>query len=143
KRHVLMASNIDLSKLSESDHNYGMVCDVAKRYQQWNPKADSLVDGQHFWCSAANRPQLAQKLGQKPSKAVSSKKNANPQSGGLGNFGGVICVPRFGVVYLAEVLVYRRHRHLTMIRVCMCSPGSGNIDGPGAGGGGGDMPPRP
>lgn len=142
KKHVLLPSNIDLTKLSESDHNYAIVGDVAKRYQQWNPKAKALVPGQHFWCSAANRRESAQKIGQKL-KTGSAKKNDVPQTGELGNFGGVICVPRFGVVYLAEVLVYHNHRHLTMIRVQMCSPSSGNIDGPGAGGGGGDMPPRP
>lgn len=143
KKHVLLPSNIDLSKLSESDHNYAIVGDVAEKYQVWNPEAKALVPGQHFWCSAANRPKSAQKIRQTPEEVAAAKKNDVPQTGELGNFGGVICVPRFGVVYLAEVVVYRNHRHLTMIRVQMCSPSSGNIDGPGAGGGGGDMPPRP
>ncbi|HEY6248385.1 MAG TPA: hypothetical protein VI685_00400 [Candidatus Angelobacter sp.] len=147
KRHVLMASNIDLHNLREDDHNYGIVGGAAQRYQQWHPGNQPLMDGQHFWCSAANRSGWAQPLQTDPPRPAGTpatvQPRPDPKPGDLANFGGVICVPRFGVVYLAEVLVYRNHRHLTMIRVRMCSPGSGNVDGPGGGTGGDGMPPRP
>lgn len=157
-KHVLMASNIDLKKMAASDHNYDIVCDAAKRYGLWHPTEQPLREDQHFWCSAANRPESAQPTAEEASSANqsankkkkgnrkkdegNSKKQENPNTYEIANFGGVVCVPRFGVVYLAEVVVYRNHRHLTMIRVRMCSPGSGSIDGGGSGGGG-DLPPRP
>lgn len=136
QKHVLVASNIVLNRLAPTDHNYGIVSGIAERYRQWNPVKQPLVKGQHFWCSAANHPVRAPSAGEGAGQPVR-------ESGDLTDFGGIICVPRFGVIFLAEVLVYQNHRHLTMVRVQMCSPGDGAIDGGGTGGGGGSVPPRP
>lgn len=51
-------------------------------------------------------------------------------------FGSIICVPKFGVVRLAELTVQRHYRNLLMLRVDMCSAGTGGGSGPGTGGGG-------
>ena len=55
-------------------------------------------------------------------------------------FGSIICIPKFGVVRLAEMTVTPACRSLTMFRVQMCSTGTGSTDGTGTGGGGG-VPP--
>jgi hypothetical protein len=54
-------------------------------------------------------------------------------------FGSVICVPKFGVVRLAELTACKTCVSLNMLRVEMCSTGTGST---GAGGstGGGSMP---
>jgi hypothetical protein len=50
----------------------------------------------------------------------------------LENYGSIICIPKFGVIRLAELVVHRHTRHLTMFRVQMCSSGSGTRPtGPG------------
>jgi len=51
-------------------------------------------------------------------------------------FGSIICIPKFGVIRLAEMLVHRHSRTLRMFRVQMCSSGHGTSDGGTAGGGG-------
>lgn len=148
-RHVLMPSSVDLKKLSATDHNYGIVSDAANFYAQWHPINQPLMEGQHFWCSAANRRAWARPLTTDPKPPLTPPPPPPvdpppvPKPGDPVDFGGVICVPRFGVIYLAEVVVYPNHRHLTMIRVRMCSPNDGYVDGPGTSGGGDGMPPRP
>ena len=52
-------------------------------------------------------------------------------------FGCMIFVPKFGVIRLAEMVVHKYSRVLTMFRVQMCSGAMGGADGGGAGGGGG------
>lgn len=51
-------------------------------------------------------------------------------------YGGIICIPKFGVIRLAEVTVTRHTRTLTMFRVQMCSSGYGNGSGPTSSGSG-------
>jgi hypothetical protein len=108
--------------LDPEDHNYKVVNDIAKRLQKWKSIENA---NKHFWGSAVEHSALQKAL----------------NGSGLKNFGGMVCVPRFGVVYLAELRVHRSHRHFNMLRVHMCSPGSGSITGGGTGGGGGSMPP--
>ncbi len=43
----------------------------------------------------------------------------------LRGFGSIICIPKFGVVRLAELTFYHHHCTLTMLRVDMCSTGTG------------------
>lgn len=52
-------------------------------------------------------------------------------------YGNIIFIPKFGLIRLAEMVVHKYSRVLTMFRVQMCSAGSGSSDGGGAGGGGG------
>jgi hypothetical protein len=51
--------------------------------------------------------------------------------------GNIIFVPKFGVIRLAELLVHKNCRFLTMFHVQMCSASGGGSSGGGAGGGGG------
>ena len=60
---------------------------------------------------------------------------------GIQQFGNVICVPKFGVIRLAELLVHKHCRTLTMFRVQMCSGHTGSSDGGGTSGGGGTTGP--
>ena len=106
------------------DHNQAIVDDIARRYNAWRHR-NQQYPNMAYWGSAASRLAL-------------------PQGTGLQNFGGIVCVPRFGVVYLCTMRIERNTRQFNMIQVCMCSPGSGFVGTGGTGGsGGGTMPPRP
>jgi hypothetical protein len=52
-------------------------------------------------------------------------------------FGNIICIPKFGVIRLAELVVHKHCRSLTMFRVHMCSGADGGTSGGGTMGGGG------
>lgn len=54
----------------------------------------------------------------------------------LRGFGSIICIPKFGVVRLAELSFHHHHCILTMLRVDMCSSGTGTTTTGGSGGGG-------
>jgi hypothetical protein len=54
--------------------------------------------------------------------------------------GNTIFVPKFGVIRLAELLVHKNCRFLTMFHINMCSASGGGSSGGGAGGGGGAPP---
>jgi len=58
-------------------------------------------------------------------------------------FGSIICIPKFGVIRLAEMVVHHHSRTLRMFRVQMCSSGHGTSDGgtTTGGGTGGTAPP--
>jgi|SRR5215510_5430130 len=109
--------------MSVLEHNQAVLNDIATRFDKW--KTTTNQADRAFWCSAVRHADLQE-----------FTKNSD-----LLNFGGIICVPRFGVVSLGELRVHRSHRHFTMIRVQMRSPGSGNIDGGSGSGGGTTIPP--
>jgi hypothetical protein len=50
--------------------------------------------------------------------------------------GNIICIPKFGVIRLADLLVQGHFRSLTMFRVQMCSGTGGGAGGGGTSGGG-------
>jgi hypothetical protein len=52
-------------------------------------------------------------------------------------FGNIICIPKFGVIRLVELVVHKHCRSLTMFRVQMCSGADGGASGGGTAGGGG------
>jgi hypothetical protein len=55
--------------------------------------------------------------------------------------GNIICIPRFGVIRLADLLVHGHCRNFTMFRVQMCSGAGGSgSGGHTSGGGGGSVP---
>jgi hypothetical protein len=54
----------------------------------------------------------------------------------LRGFGSIICIPKFGVVRLAELTFFHHRCTLTMLRVDMCSTGTGGTTTGGTGGGG-------
>ena len=52
-------------------------------------------------------------------------------------FGSIICIPKFGVVRLGEMVVHKHSRTLVMFQVQMCSSGHGTVGGGGTSGSGG------
>jgi hypothetical protein len=125
KNKWLVGNGLDAGKLDANKnllgHSHGILKDLADRYKKWDPGKKQPAYGSPHRCSLANHLDLAASLG--------------PESGLL-NFGSIICVPRFGIIYLAELLIHPHHRHITMLRVHMCSSSGGKIDGGGASGGG-------
>src|SRR5205085_3339962 len=103
-------------------HNYNLINNVSRQFKAWDIPDPNAVRRKTFWCCAAKFQPPA----------------ADTQ---LVNFGGVISVPRFGIIFLCELVVRDNHRHFHMIRVQMGSPAGATITGGGTGGGGGSMPP--
>lgn len=106
------------------EHNAKIVSDIGKGFKEWDKVRPPAYSGS-YRCSAIKHEELATCIAKS----------------GLNNFGGLISVPRFGVVYLAELLIHKNQRQFTMFRVQMNSPYGGNIDGGGGTGGGGMIPP--
>ena len=61
-------------------------------------------------------------------------------SAGIQQFGNVFCIPKFGVIRLAELVVHKHFRSLTMFRVHMCSGTTGSGSGGTTSGSGGGKP---
>src|SRR5262249_23179329 len=123
-----------LSKLSEQprlkalENDYHALAGLSEAADQWKSNSKSRTPGNHsYWCSAVND---LEKFVGKDSE--------------LKGFGCFICIPKFGVVRLAEVNIYKNSRSLAMIRVQMCSGGDADISGGGTtgSGGSGPMPPN-
>ena len=103
----------DLEKLEGQYHALG---GIGARARQWNKKSQRRT-GTAYWTSAAGHFKLHEQVDETE----------------LQGFGGIILVPKFGIVRLAQVLVGRDHRHLTMFHVQMCSGTTGTSDGGGSG----------
>jgi hypothetical protein len=71
---------------------------------------------------------------------VEKKDLAGWASAGILQFGNIICIPKFGVIRLAELLVHGDCRRLTMFRVQLCSGHTGSTSGGGTSGSGGVGP---
>ncbi|HEY6273799.1 MAG TPA: hypothetical protein VIX19_17610 [Terriglobales bacterium] len=67
--------------------------------------------------------------------------NLDLKGSGLTGLGGIILVPKFGVVRLAELIVHKDYRRLTMFNVQMCSGTHGGASGGGTSGSGGTSGP--
>jgi hypothetical protein len=83
-----------------------------------------------------------------PANQVSLEDHKNAQvknndwiGAGIQQFGNVFCIPKFGVIRLAELVVHKHCRNLTMFRVHMCSGTDGSGSGGGTQGGGGTTAP--
>jgi hypothetical protein len=116
-------------KLAELKDKYHALHGFAQRVARWNgtPKAkaqkEEANDGyQSYSCSAAGHLNLKEHVG------------SNSE---LEGYGPIICIPKFGIVRLAEVHIQKDRRSLNMLRVDMCSTADGNIHTGGTGGGGG------
>lgn len=118
----------DRGKLEASHHSMMGMYD---RFQEWKATSGKPQNAESsasrpqarkvFWCSLANHLEL--------SDHVSGATE-------LANFGSIICIPNFGVVHLAELVIDQRVRRLQMLRVEMGSPvqsffGTGGTTGSG------------
>jgi hypothetical protein len=123
--HLLFLSGLSklgAKQLQELESDYHALNGVSKRIAGWKQGTPKNRAGSTYLCSAAGHLDLKQHVG------------ANSEIQG---FGPIICIPKFGVIRLAEVAIHKERRQLHMLRVQMCSTGTGNIHTGGSGGGGG------
>lgn len=123
--HLLFLSGLSklgAKQLQELESDYHALNGVSKRIAGWKQGTPKNRAGSTYLCSAAGHLDLKQHVG------------ANSEIQG---FGPIICIPKFGVIRLAEVVIHKERRQLHMLRVQMCSTGTGNIHTGGSGGGGG------
>jgi hypothetical protein len=113
-------SDRDLEEIEDTYHALGGMSRVVKSWKQKGEKRSTSM------------------MSFSPMNHVKIEDHAGPNTELLG-FGSIICVPKFGVVRLAELTACRHCVNLNMLRVDMCSTGTGTG---GAGGttGGGTMP---
>lgn len=110
--------------LEEIENAYHALCGMSRVVKAWKQKGDKRnTDLMSF----------------SPMNHVKIEDHAGPNTELLG-FGSIICVPKFGVVRLAELTACRHCVSLNMLRVDMCSTGTGSGGAGGATGGGGTMP---
>jgi len=114
-------------ELSELEDTYHALGGMSELVHEWKLKGDRSADRGSYPFSPANHLNL--------------KDHTGPDTE-LRGFGSIICVPKFGVVRLAEFTIQRHCRTLTMLRTQMCSTGTGSSDlggthGSGGTGGGG------
>ena len=125
----------ELCKLGEADlkellSQYDALPKAPGTIEQWRTDTQKSAEGSYL-CSAASHLNLDNCIGQKSE---------------LAGYGAVICIPKFGVIRLAEVEITRDAarrdtRTLTMFRVDMCSTGHGTTTGGTTEGG--PVPPAP
>jgi hypothetical protein len=122
--HLLFLSELSklgAKQLQDLEGNYHALQGVSKRISRWKHGTSKNRAETAYMCSAAGHLDLKQHVG------------ANSEIQG---FGPVICIPKFGIVRLAEVVIHKDRRQLNMLRVEMCSSGTGTIHTGGSGGGG-------
>lgn len=108
-----------LSALEKLEGQYHALNGIGARARLWN-KRSQRPRGGAYWSSAAGHFNLNQQVDETE----------------LQGFGGIILVPKFGVIRLAQVLVHKDYRRLIMFHVQMCSGTSGSSDGGGTTSGG-------
>jgi hypothetical protein len=109
-----------LDDLAKAEGEYHALSGIGKRAKAWKSKK-ARRNGGAYWCSAAGHLNLADQV----------------KDTELQGFGGIILIPKFGLVRLAELVIRPDHRGLTMVNVQMCSPGGGGGNVGGAAGSGG------
>jgi hypothetical protein len=127
--HLLFLSGLSklaAKQLLELEGDYHALHGVSKRIAGWKQGTPKNRSGSTYLCSAAGHLDLKQHVG------------ANSEIQG---FGPIICIPKFGVIRLAEVVIHKERRQLNMLKVEMCSTGTGTVHGGGSGGGGGTTYP--
>lgn len=107
----------ELDDLENTYHALGGMSEVVKGWKQKGEKRTV----EQLWFSPLNHVKIEDHAG------------AGTE---LRGFGSIICVPKFGVIRLAEMTVHKHCRSLTMLRVDMCSTGTGGTSAGGVSGGG-------
>lgn len=123
--HLLFLSELSklgAKQLQDLKDEYHALHGVPERIAIWKQSTPKSRAGSTYLCSAAGHLDLKQHIG------------ANSEIQG---FGPIICIPKFGIVRLAEVVIHKERRQLNMLRVEMCSTSTGTVHGGGAGGGSG------
>jgi hypothetical protein len=118
-------SKLNDAELKKLESDYHALCGMSEIVKKWKQDGERSKERTSYSFSPVNHLKLEDHVG---------------ASSELLGFGSIICVPKFGVVRLAEMNVTPSCRSLTMFRVQMCSTGTGSTDGSGTGGSGG-IPP--
>jgi hypothetical protein len=113
-------------KLQALEDEYHALAGMSKMVEEWQKKKGRPEERWGYKFSAANDLDLEKQIGPTELKA----------------YGSIICIPKFGVIRLADLVVHKHSRTLRMFRVQMCSSGHGGADGGTAGGSGGTAPPE-
>jgi hypothetical protein len=108
-------------ELQELENTYHALSGISERIKLWKSGKGKNHRDPMYWCSPASHLDLKEYAG------------AHSE---LQGFGSIICIPKFGVVHLAQLMIQKDARSLTMVRVQMCSTGEGGIDGGGTMGNG-------
>jgi len=126
--HLLFLSGLSKlngAKLQELEDEYHALHGVSKRVAGWTKSTaktrSATRSATTYSCSAAGHLDLKGCVG------------ANSE---LKGFGPIICIPKFGVIHLAEITIHQDRRTLNMLRVEMCSAGDASIHTGGTSGGG-------
>jgi hypothetical protein len=109
----------DLEELEDTYHALG---GMAEMVSEWKETGNSPSNQGSYVFSPANQFELEKHTGHDTE---------------LRGFGSFIFVPKFGIVRLAELVIHKNCRTLTMLRVQMCSTGTGGTDAGGTTGSGG------
>jgi hypothetical protein len=117
----------ELKGLEAEYHALKGITALVQRWKAWKEKGEQKSDKQSGEKHSHCRTYLFS-----PIKSLTLK-GAGPEIVILGN---IICIPKFGVIRLADLLVHGHYRSLTMFRVEMCSATGGSTDGGGTSGGG-------
>jgi hypothetical protein len=112
--------HLDDGELTEMENTYHALRGMSGLVKECKKKKQRPADRGSYWFSPANELDLQKQIGLSE----------------LQGFGSIICIPKFGVIRLAELVVHHHTRSFTMFRVQMCSSGSGTSDGSGTSGGG-------
>lgn len=116
----LLASKIRENELEKIENEYHALGGISRVVQAWKQKGDKRnTDSMTF----------------SPMNHVTIEDHAGKDTE-LRGFGSIICVPKFGVVRLAELTAKKHCFSLVMLKVDMCSTGTGGTSGGGTTGGG-------
>jgi hypothetical protein len=119
----LVGSKLDQLKddqLEDLENTYHALSGMSGLVKEWK-KPKRPEDRGSYWFSPANHLDWNKQIGLSE----------------IQGFGSIICIPKFGVIRLAEMIVHRHSRTLKMFRVQMCSSGHGTSDGGSSSGSGG------
>jgi hypothetical protein len=114
-------SKLNAAKLQELEGEYHALHGISERVARWKQRTPKNRAAATYSCSAAGHLDLKKHVG-----ATSE----------LQGFGHIICIPKFGIVRLAEITIHQNRRTLNMLRVEMCSAGDASIHTGGTSGGG-------
>jgi hypothetical protein len=114
---LLEVSPAELSKLEEEYPGLREICQKARK---WAVHGNEAAEGTAFLCSAADWRDLREQIKGTELRCI----------------GGIVLIPKFGVVSLGELLIEEWTRDLTMLRLQLGSPVEGSFTAGNAVGGG-------
>lgn len=100
-------------QLRELEDKYCALTGMSRMVEEWKKKEGRPEQRGGYRFSVANHLDLKKQIG--PTE--------------LEGYGSIICIPKFGVIRLGEMIVHKHSRTLSMFCVQMCSSGHGNASG--------------